>query len=219
MSGVEDQLEITWPNTVTLAKFADQMEFEALVPVARWWGFGSANDPQGPGFEAYTLAADIAASTAWCGVVSTSHVSLNHPIIAAPMRRYRPHLQWPLHAQRRVQLERAGDGNVRHDRFYRIKKGCLKPKPLQKPYPAIMNAGALERGRHFAAKNCDLVSRSFARTISRSAPPISPPITGWRARNTDAQSGYYSLAIVLFFRLINALIKCQERRFNLVTHW
>jgi alkanesulfonate monooxygenase SsuD/methylene tetrahydromethanopterin reductase-like flavin-dependent oxidoreductase (luciferase family) len=146
-------------------------------------------------------------------------VSLNHPIIAAPMRRYRPHLQWPLHAQRRVQLERAGDGNVRHDRFYRIKKGCLKPKPLQKPYPAIMNAGALERGRHFAAKNCDLVSRSFARTISRSAPPISPPITGWRARNTDAQSGYYSLAIVLFFILINALIKCQERRFNLVTHW
>jgi len=83
MSGVEGQLEITRPNTVTLAKFADQMEFEALVPVARWWGFGSANDPQGPGFEAYTLAADIAASTAWCGVVSTSHVSLNHPIIAA----------------------------------------------------------------------------------------------------------------------------------------
>ena len=34
------------------------MEFEALVPVARWWGFGSANDPQGPGFEAYTMGLD-----------------------------------------------------------------------------------------------------------------------------------------------------------------
>ena len=34
------------------------MEFEALVPVARWWEFGSANDPQGPGFEAYTMGLD-----------------------------------------------------------------------------------------------------------------------------------------------------------------
>jgi dimethylsulfone monooxygenase len=50
------------------------------------------------------------------------------------------------------------DDDFDHDgRFYRVKKGYLKPKPLQKPYPAIMNAGASERGRHFAAKNCDLV--------------------------------------------------------------
>jgi dimethylsulfone monooxygenase len=83
MSGVEGRLQISWPSTVTLAKLADEMEFEALVPVARWRGFRGAHDPQGPGFEAYTWAAGIAASTTRCGVVSTSHVSLNHPIIAA----------------------------------------------------------------------------------------------------------------------------------------
>ena len=41
--------------------------------------------------------------------------------------------------------------------FFKIKKGYLAPKPIQYPYPAIMNAGASELGRHFAIKNCDLV--------------------------------------------------------------
>ena len=95
MSGDEGQLEITWPNTVTLAKFADEMEFDALVPVARWWGSAARTIRRVLGLRPIRGRPDIAASTAWCGVVSTSHVSLNHPIIAAPMRRYRPHLQWP----------------------------------------------------------------------------------------------------------------------------
>jgi alkanesulfonate monooxygenase SsuD/methylene tetrahydromethanopterin reductase-like flavin-dependent oxidoreductase (luciferase family) len=42
-------------------------------------------------------------------------------------------------------------------RFYKIAKGYLQPKPIQAPYPVIMNAGASERGRHFAAKYCDMV--------------------------------------------------------------
>ena len=41
--------------------------------------------------------------------------------------------------------------------YYQIKKGYLQPKPIQAPFPAVMNAGASERGRHFAAKHCDLV--------------------------------------------------------------
>jgi dimethylsulfone monooxygenase len=190
MSGLEGRLQITWPNTVALAKLADEMEFEAIVPVARWRGFGGAHDPQGPGFEAYTWAAGIAASTSKSGVVSTSHVSLNHPIIAAkqcavidhisngrftlnvvcgwngpememfdvPLTRHDDRYacaeEW-LAIVKRLWIE---DEDFDHDgRFYRIKKGYLQPKPIQKPYPAIMNAGSSERGRHFAAKNCDLV--------------------------------------------------------------
>jgi alkanesulfonate monooxygenase SsuD/methylene tetrahydromethanopterin reductase-like flavin-dependent oxidoreductase (luciferase family) len=59
------------------------MEFELLVPVARWTGFGGKTNPQGPGFECYTWAAGIAASTRQTGMASTSHVILNHPIMAA----------------------------------------------------------------------------------------------------------------------------------------
>jgi alkanesulfonate monooxygenase SsuD/methylene tetrahydromethanopterin reductase-like flavin-dependent oxidoreductase (luciferase family) len=83
MSDLDGRLEITWPNTVTLAQLADEMEFEALVPVARWRGFGGATDPQGPGFETFTWAAGIAGATRHSGVISTSHVALNHPIVAA----------------------------------------------------------------------------------------------------------------------------------------
>ena len=54
-----------------------------LVPVARWAGFGGKTNPQGPGFECYTWAAGISGATAKPGVASTSHVILNHPLMAA----------------------------------------------------------------------------------------------------------------------------------------
>ena len=44
MSDLDGRLEISWPNTVALAQLADEMEFEALVPVARWAGFGGATN-------------------------------------------------------------------------------------------------------------------------------------------------------------------------------
>lgn len=83
MSDLEGRLDITWPNTIALAKLADEMEFEALVPVARWHGWGGNTNPQGPGFEAYTWAAGIGASTKKTGVFATSHITINHPVIAA----------------------------------------------------------------------------------------------------------------------------------------
>lgn len=83
MSDLDGRLDITWPNTIALAKLADEMEFEALVPVARWHGWGGNTNPQGPGFEAYTWAAGIGASTRKTGVFATSHITINHPVIAA----------------------------------------------------------------------------------------------------------------------------------------
>ena len=55
MADIEGRLKISWPNTLALAKLADEMEFEALLPVARWRGFGGKLNPQGPGFETYQL--------------------------------------------------------------------------------------------------------------------------------------------------------------------
>jgi dimethylsulfone monooxygenase len=190
MSDLDGRLDITWPNTVALAKLADEMEFEAIVPVARWQGFGGATNPQGPGFETYTWAAGLAASTARAGIFSTSHVSLNHPIVAAKQSTVIDHISngryalnivtgWnqpeidmfgaPMlpHAERYACSEewieivkRLWTEDETFDfegKYYRITKGYLQPKPIQSPYPAIMNAGASERGRHFAAKHCDLV--------------------------------------------------------------
>jgi FMNH2-dependent dimethyl sulfone monooxygenase len=190
MSALDGRLDITWPNTLALAKLAEEMEFEAIVPVARWQGFGGATNPQGPGFEAYTWAAGIAALTTTPGVFATSHISLNHPIIAAKQSTVIDHISngrfalnvvtgWNqpeidmfgqamlAHEERYACAEEwltivkrlwSEDDAFDHDgRFYKIQKGYLQPKPIQEPYPAIMNAGASERGRHFAAKYCDLV--------------------------------------------------------------
>lgn len=189
MSDLDGRLDISWPNTLALAQLADEMKFEALVPVARWQGFGGATNPQGPGFEAYTWAAGIGALTKNAGVVSTSHVSLNHPIIAAKQAAVIDHISngrftlnivtgWnkpeidmfgaPMlpHAERYecaeewIQIVKRLWSEEPFDfegKFYKIAKGYLEPKPMQAPYPAIMNAASSERGRHFAAKYCDVV--------------------------------------------------------------
>jgi len=190
MSDLDGKLEISWANTLRLARLADEMEFEALVPVARWRGFGGATNPQGPGFESFTWAAGIGALTEKCGVLSTAHMSLNHPIIAAKQGAAIDHISngrftlnlvtgWnqpeidmfgtPMlhHAERYACAEEwvqivkrlwTEDADFDFEgKYYRIKKGYLQPKPLQKPYPAIMNAASSERGRHFAAKHCDMV--------------------------------------------------------------
>ncbi len=190
MSDLDGRLSLNWPNTVTLARLADAMEFEVLVPVARWQGFGGRTNPQGPGFEAYTWAAGIGALTEHTGVVSTSHVSLNHPIVAAKQSTVIDHItngRFTLNivtGWNKPEIDMFGAPMLPHaerydcseewieivkrlwtedepfdftGKYYTIKKGTLEPKPIQKPYPAIMNAGSSERGRHFAAKHCDLV--------------------------------------------------------------
>src|SRR5499427_713520 len=190
MSDLDGRLDITWPTTLALARLAEEMDFEALVPVARWHGFGGATNPQGRGFEAYTWAAGVSALTAKSGVISTSHVSLNHPIMAARQGAAIDHISngrftlnivtgWNKpeidmfgadmlpHAQRYecteewlAILRRLWTEDEAFDfdgRYYKIVKGELAPKPIQKPYPAIMNAGSSERGRQFAAKHCDVV--------------------------------------------------------------
>jgi alkanesulfonate monooxygenase SsuD/methylene tetrahydromethanopterin reductase-like flavin-dependent oxidoreductase (luciferase family) len=190
MSDLDGRLDITWPNTVALAQLAEEMEFEALVPVARWHGFGGATNPQAAGFEAYTWAAGIAASTTKPGVFATSHISLNHPIVAAKQSTVIDHISGGRYALNIVtgwnqpEIDMFGTAMMGHaerydcaeewlaivkrlwteddafdhvGRFYKIAKGYLAPKPLQSPYPAVMSAGASERGRHFATKHADLV--------------------------------------------------------------
>lgn len=41
-------------------------------------------------------------------------------------------------------------------KFYQINSGISLFKPIQQPFPPIMNAGGSERGRHFAAKYADM---------------------------------------------------------------
>jgi len=79
----EGTLEMTWPNTLEIALAADHAGLEALVPVARWKGFGGPTNFNGSAFETYTWAAGLAAATRQISLFSTSHVLTTHPIVAA----------------------------------------------------------------------------------------------------------------------------------------
>ena len=83
MSSIDGILQAKWPDTLTLARMADEMEFEAIVPVGRWKGFGGATNFNGEGFECFTFAAAMSALTKYSGVFATSHVPTMHPVMAA----------------------------------------------------------------------------------------------------------------------------------------
>ena len=190
ISTIDGVLEINWPNTLELAKISESMEFEALVPIGRWHGFGGVTNFNGPGFECFSWASAIGASTHYSGIFATSHVPTIHPVMAAKQAATIDHVTGGRFALNivtgwnRPEIEMFGsplmEHNDRYDcaaewlhilkelwtrdepfdfegRFYTIKKGYLEPKPIQKPFPPVMNAGGSEKGQHFAAKYCDMV--------------------------------------------------------------
>jgi len=186
---IDGVLQADWQSTLTLARLADEMELEALVPVGRWKGFGGVTNFNGAGFEPYTWAAAIGASTRYPAVFATSHVPTVHPIMAAKQATTIDHVSGGRFALNIVtgwflpEIEMFGAPQMDHDlrydcavewldiikrlwtedeefdysgKYYQIKKGMLQPKPIQLPYPVVMNAGGSETGRHYAAKYCDV---------------------------------------------------------------
>ena len=189
ISSIEGVLEADWPSTLALAQMGDAMEFEALVPVGRWKGFGGVTNFNGAGFESFSWAAAIGASTKYPGIFATSHVPTIHPVMAAKQATTIDHVtggRFNLNIVTgwyKPEIEMFGEEQLEHDtrydkaiewleiikllwtreeefdyegKFYKINKGWLQPKPIQKPYPVVMNAGGSEKGRHYAAKYCDV---------------------------------------------------------------
>jgi dimethylsulfone monooxygenase len=180
----------TWANVKELTGRADRAGFDALVPVARWRGFGGVTDFNGACLETYTWAAGVAGVTQNAAVFSTSHVPTMHPIVAAKQATTIDHISEGRFALNIVcgwyqkELEMFGAPIMEHDAryayadewlqvvkklwtseeefdyegtYFQIKKGFHQPKPVQKPFPPVMNAGGSKIGRHFAAKNCDMI--------------------------------------------------------------
>jgi alkanesulfonate monooxygenase SsuD/methylene tetrahydromethanopterin reductase-like flavin-dependent oxidoreductase (luciferase family) len=75
--------KITWEHTKEIAQRADELGFEALVPIARWRGFGGTTNFNGNCYETYTWAAGLAEATNSIAIFATSHLPTVHPIVAA----------------------------------------------------------------------------------------------------------------------------------------
>jgi alkanesulfonate monooxygenase SsuD/methylene tetrahydromethanopterin reductase-like flavin-dependent oxidoreductase (luciferase family) len=187
-------LPATWPATSEIAQLSDDAGFEALVPVARWKGFGGPTNFSGDSFETYTWAAGLGAQTRRITPFATSHVPTIHPMVAAKQATTIDHITSGRFALNVVcgwfanEFEMFGrpmmDHETRYDyaeewleivrrlwtaheewdyegRYFRIEKGFMEPKPLQKPHPPIMNAGRSGTGNRFAARFADIVFTSF----------------------------------------------------------
>jgi alkanesulfonate monooxygenase SsuD/methylene tetrahydromethanopterin reductase-like flavin-dependent oxidoreductase (luciferase family) len=73
----------TWEETKALALEAEAAGFEALIPNARWKGFGGRTDFNAWGLESLPWAASLAAVTSRIQVFATVHVPTIHPVRAA----------------------------------------------------------------------------------------------------------------------------------------
>jgi alkanesulfonate monooxygenase SsuD/methylene tetrahydromethanopterin reductase-like flavin-dependent oxidoreductase (luciferase family) len=186
---VENRHQVSWPAMLAIGQTADRYGYEALVPVARWRGFGGESNFNGTNFETYTWAAGLGQATQQICVLTTSHVPTIHPIVAAKQATTVDHITNGRFALNIVcgwftpELEMFGVPQMEHDtrydyaaewieimkllwsreeefdydgKFLRITKGFAMPKPIQKPFPALMNAGGSDKGRHFTAKYCDM---------------------------------------------------------------
>jgi dimethylsulfone monooxygenase len=173
MSGL---LKAEWPATKELARLADEMKFEAIVPVGRWKGFGGETNFNGEGFEVFAWAAGLSEATSYVSVFATKQAAAIDHIGGGRFTlnlvtgwfvpemdmfgitlldhdgRYDMAEEWVQIATRLWSDPEPFDFS---GRFYQMKKAELAPKPIQRPRPPLMSAAGSDRGR-FAAQYCDV---------------------------------------------------------------
>lgn len=73
----------SWVENERLARLADEVGIEFLLPIARWRGYGGETDFEGSTWETITWAAGLLSVTEHLTVFGTVHAPLVHPIFAA----------------------------------------------------------------------------------------------------------------------------------------
>lgn len=126
MSTMDGVFETTWDNVSATARMADEMAFEAIVPLGRWRGFGGVTDFNEDIFETLTFSAAVSAQTRYPSVFSTVHVPLNHPVMAAKQATTIDHIgggRFTLNVVtgwNRRELELFGSPMLGHDERYAV---------------------------------------------------------------------------------------------------
>jgi len=85
MTLAETSFEPTFEKNKELAAMLEGAGWEAMVPIARWRGFGGPSNFNGTCMETYTWASALAAVTSEIFLFATSHAPTIHPIVAAKM--------------------------------------------------------------------------------------------------------------------------------------
>jgi len=83
MTHAETSFVPTYEHNVKIARLADRLGFEMLVPVGRWKHFGGTTKFNENNLEVYTWATAMACNTERIMVCATSHTPTVHPLFAA----------------------------------------------------------------------------------------------------------------------------------------
>ena len=78
-----NKIQVNWAESLRLGKKAENLGLDALIPIARWKGFGGRSDHNDRCFETNTWAAALAAATENISIFSTVHVATVHPVFMA----------------------------------------------------------------------------------------------------------------------------------------
>lgn len=222
--------EVTWEHTLKIAQLADELGFEAMVPVARYKGMGGESNFNGENFETHTWAAGLAQATKQIMLFATVHVPAKHPVVAAKESVTVDHIsngRFGLNVTMgwyKKEIEMFGGKQRPHDERYQYgsewidivkklwtEKGEFdykgkyfelynleaEPKPIQKPYPVLVNAGNSPAGLNFCARECDFNFIAFR-------DPEEAKETSRRVRNIARQYGKH-LGILSYGNII-----CRE---------
>ena len=78
-----ERWDASWDNNVRIARLADEVGLEFLLPIGRWHGYQGESDTQGTTFETITWACGLLASTQAITIFGTLHVAFINPVFAA----------------------------------------------------------------------------------------------------------------------------------------
>lgn len=80
MTDMPEALKAEWSESVAVARAAEAVGLEGVIPVARWKGMGGKVNFNHRNFDPLTWAAGLAASTSRIAVFSTVHIPTVHPV-------------------------------------------------------------------------------------------------------------------------------------------
>src|SRR5262249_29421624 len=80
---VPERWSASWPECLELARMADAVGIDFMLPIARWKGYGGATEFHGHSLETITWAVGLLGATERMTVFGTVHAPLFHPLIAA----------------------------------------------------------------------------------------------------------------------------------------
>jgi dimethylsulfone monooxygenase len=75
----------SWDDNLAMAKLADEVGLDFILPIGRWKGYGGETNYEGATYETVTWATGLLAATQHVTVFGTVHAPLIHPVFAAKM--------------------------------------------------------------------------------------------------------------------------------------